>query len=354
MIFEVKRLNATSMNKIYLGFWLAIVPLLFASCGKQESETAALKAKLKARYFTEADSVYITGVSDMQFIGDKLIMTEFERSRFLVLDDQFALDTIIGRYGKGPDEYFYIGAIGAINDGFFVHDVFNGRLRVFDESLGFVGNLKLHYPEEVSNFAFRDSVLSYVSLDAQGYPIVTIDLKSDSIRRYGKFLEAGRDVFQKVNRSRGYLFPVDERTVFFHSTEPLVKVYNPDFEVVFELNFADLDLLKNSLKRAELTYKNKKNTYILLFEDVFQYSERFYLTAYTDYKTNEAEKNYGFGRRLHSIIEMEYDPQKPSIELKSIIDLSDGGGWYEQIIVESDRILAFDAINDELHEFELD
>ena len=342
------------MNYKYLTVWFTILIMILCSCGQSGTSIPVKKASLKARYLSESDSVYVSSAADMKVIDGRLFLTEFQRGRLLIFDEQFNLDTIIGRYGKGPDEFYNAASIGVINQGFYVHDVFHGQLRVYNNSLEAQGNIKLHYPDQASNFALKDSVLSYAATDGQGYPIVTINLKGGEINRYGEFLEEGKDVFQKVNRSRGYVFSEGDNYLFIHSTEPLVKIYDRDFNILFQQSFADLELLNHSLRRAELTYENEKNTTLLLFEDIFRFEDRFYLATYVDSRTDDIKTNYGFKRKLNSIIEMEFDPQKLSVELKGIIDLSDGGGWYKQIIVESDRILAFDAINDELHEFELD
>ncbi|GAB5524539.1 MAG: hypothetical protein Roseis2KO_24110 [Roseivirga sp.] len=340
------------------GIWSRILLLCFLislGCSAEKHDFDLTKAQLVKRYFTESDSVYLGDVGDLNFLNDQFFISESDNSRLLIFNSDFSLDTIVGRFGQGPGEYRMAGALGTAFGQFYLHDIAHGKLRFYPRSFESFNDIELLGPEEVNSFAISDSIIYYSSTDGKGRPIVAIDLKKDSIRRYGSFIDKGLDEFQKINRSQGYIFKQDTGFIYIYKSEPKAIVYDADFRVVSELDLSHLSLFKNSLIRADMTYRNQANTTVFLIDDAFKNGNKYYLSVYEDFETDNLEKNYGFRRKLNKLIKLNYAEDVSQLQLEEIIDLSDGGGWYNEILVLSDHSLyAFDGINHEIHKFEID
>jgi hypothetical protein len=334
---------------------LVVFSLVFSGCLDSKDDTRVIEARLVNKYFTPEDSVYLGTVGDFKFIHDRFLISEFENSRLLVFHEDFTLDTIVGRFGQGPGEFRMAGPVGEAFGHIYVHDIAHGKIRFYTPDFESFSDFSMPNPEEVNSFVFSDSVVYYSSTDGLGAPIVSVSFKDNSTRRFGSFVKEGMDEFQKINRSQGYIFRLDNHFIYILATEPRAMVYDEDFNVVSTLDWSHLEILKNSLARAKLTYLNDRNTTVYLIDDVYNLGNDFYLSAYEDLKTNDSDKNYGFKRKLNKVIRLTYDASAFQLQFEEIIDLSQGGGWYGQILITKDhRLFANDGVNDQIHEFALE
>lgn len=342
------------LSRCCLGL-LVIVSLVFSGCQDSKNDTRVIEARLVNKYFTPEDSVYLGAVGDFKFIHDRFLISEFENSRLLVFHQDFSLDTIVGRFGQGPGEFRMAGPVGEAYGRIYVHDIAHGKVRCYSPDFKYFSDFDMPNAEEVNNFVFSDSVVYYSSTDGRGAPIVSVSLKDNSISRFGSFVKVGLDEFQKINRSQGYIFRLDNHFIYLLATEPRAIVYDLEFNVVSTLDWSHLAMLKNSLARAKLTYLNNRNTTVYLIDDVYNLGNDFYLSAYEDFKTDDPDKNYGYKRKLNKVIRLTYDNTTSQLRLEEVIDLGEGGGWYGQILItEDNKLFANDGVNDQIHEFVLD
>ncbi|WP_420385250.1 hypothetical protein [Roseivirga sp.] len=305
-------------------------------------------------YFTESDSVYISDIADINLFDSAIVLSERERNRVLILGNELSIDTIVGRFGDGPNEFSDIGIIAPSDEGIYVHDPGHSVLRLYNQEFELIRSIRINTSGEyIYNLSsFKNKIYYSTSHDTVEAPIVEFDLIDETFRYHGEFLSEIENKWQRRIRSEGYIFKVGGSFVQVFPTEPQIRLLDNNFELLSVLDLTDLDLLKNSILRSEDIYLNNNSTILMLFADVFCLDQSIYLATYQDFRVDDYNSGIRFKRLLNKVIRIDYDSIKEEMEIGRIIDLSNGGGWYEQILpISNERMFAFDALTNELHEF---
>ena len=114
---------------------ILIFMLYLISCKESEEVTIPVKKLAKkASFFNDSnDEFFLVNPSDMFQLKDKVFIAEAELSHLAIFDLNFKFIQTVGRFGEGPDDFFYLGKMGKTPDGLlYLHDRGHELLRLFD------------------------------------------------------------------------------------------------------------------------------------------------------------------------------------------------------------------------------
>jgi hypothetical protein len=336
------------MVKRIVTIW--IVMFFVISCKENDKENLPFK-KLdkKASFFTSSDEeIFLVNPSDMFQFNNRIFIAEGDLSHLAIFDLELKLIKTVGRFGEGPDDFFYLGKIGATPEGnVFLHDRGHEILRIFDLN----GNQKniISVPESLDseNFIFQKDSICYSYINGKK-PFQCYNYKGEKLLEFGEFVNSSNNDFQKYQRSMGALYPVGKSYLKILPTESEISIFDQNHVKIDSVDIFSIPIFNFYKDKVERFYtENFEKSFISVFRDYYLRDDKLYLLAYSSYL--DAEDNEVVDSNKIVVLDISAD----RIRLDSVLDLSEEADSYSQIMVFDGFIYAFDKVNGKLDQFQI-
>ena len=332
---------------------LAVLGLSFSSADPSFSPHE-LVAKFKKAHTIESDGIMLTDkVSDFIKYKSGYVIGERFRSTLLVLGNDLKPIRRIGSKGDGPNELRNLGPLDVQDDNLVVTDRGHGRILVMTDEGVIKDEVKSEYfLRSLYNINVDDTKLM-VSVADEETPVRSFGIGSGATsndnQEYFRQVSLDRNRVYARNGNKGFVLSQGDTYFYLPPTETTIDIRNKSFELINSFDFGELDFLSHSKRRANQIYQTVNNQTIQYFEDVTQDGNNLYLLAYAD----ELLPSGKYTRSLNHVIEVIFDENSQSLSQGRIIKLKDDAS-YSQIVVDNEKLLAFNYYDFTIDEYELE
>lgn len=326
------------------------IALIFCSCEKtsyNEYEATFIKT-----HKVEGDSLFLTDrISDFIPLTHGYALAERNRSTILLLDDELVPIRRIGSKGDGPDDLKFISALLQMGDSSLaILDEGHKRVVFMDIEGKIKGNIRSEpLSHGTFNFLINKDILLF-TVPEKDESIMGIDLLDGTTQTWKHQVHIAKNEHHRYQANRAFLKNFDDKYFHFSPTELYVELLSSDFKLKQRLDLSHLPLWKVTQKRIEKIYASTTNQTIRNYSDLYQDGASFYMLAYLDIENSNNES--GYSRIPNHLVHIVYDPSRQEMSLKALIKLSDEG-YYTQVIVDKNRVLAFNLRTFFIDEYEL-
>lgn len=336
------------MVKRIVTIW--IVMFFVISCKENDRENLPFKRlEKKASFFTNSDEkFFLVNPSDMFQLNNRVFIAEGDLSHLAIFDLNFNLIKTVGRFGEGPDDFFYLGKIGVTLEGnVFLHDRGHEILRIFDLN----GDQKdiIPVPESIysENFLFQENSICYSSVNSEK-PFHCYNYKGEKLLEFGEFVNSSNNDFQKYQRSMGALYPVDKSYLKILPTESEISLFDADHSKIDSVDIFSIPIFNFYKDKVERFYtENFGKSFISVFRDYYLHDDKLYLLAYSSYLDVEDNEVVD----TNKVVVLDVSSER--IKLDSVLDLAGEADTYSQIMVFDGFIYAFDKVAGKLDKFQI-
>lgn len=355
----VKLLHASMKQKrqrVLKGIFTKSLSLLLisglASCSTNGQKQEVVEAEYVTSHPVESDSLFLTDkVADIITLGDGYALAERNRATILILDKDLNPIKRIGKKGDGPEEFRKLGAIRSVGDQIAVLDVGKARIVFIDQNGKFIDSFDSDMlTREVFGFHVNQETINF-SIAETNQSIVQVSRENDDLVTFEHTVYQPKSSHHSYMGNKSYMKKSADKYVLFQPTEMTVELLDEDFNLVNRLDISSLKHWEQTKTRVEITYKNFTNKSLQLYSDVYQDGNNFYILAYSDFQDPQSEK--GFKRSLNRVIHISHNQEQNKLEFNSVIQL-DPNNYYKQILVEGDKLLAFNLNTFFLDEYQID
>jgi hypothetical protein len=330
---------------------ILIFMLYLISC--KESDVVSIpveKLAKKASFFNNSsDEFFLVNPSDMFQLNDKIFIAEAELSHLAIFDLNFKFIQTVGRFGEGPDDFFYLGKMGKTPDGLlYLHDRGHELLRLFDSDG--VEKKRISVPESLysENFIFMDNSICF-SVGNGEKPFSCYDFNGQKIREFGEFVNSYNNDFQKYQRSIGALYQIGKSSYLkILPAESEISLFDSDDVKIDSVDiFSIPDFISYKNKVDQFYAKNFDKSFISVFKDHYLHDDKLYLLTYSSYLDAEGNEQVD----TNKVIVLDVTSER--IAINSVLVLSADVDAYSQIMVFDGFIYAFDKEGGKLDQFEI-
>lgn len=329
---------------------ILILIFFVISCRENDRENLPFKKpNKKASFFTSSDEeFFLVNPSDMFQLNNRIFIAEGDLSHLAIFDLNLKLIKTVGRFGEGPDDFFYLGKIGSTPDGnVFLHDRGHEILRIFDLN-GDQKNM-ISVPESLyaENFLFQKNLICYSSVNGEK-PFHCYNYNGEKLLEFGEFVNSSNNDFQKYQRSMGALYPVDKSYLKILPTESEISLFDANHSKIDSIDIFSIPIFNFYKEKVERFYtENFGKSFISVFRDYYLHDDKLYLLAYSSYFDPEDKEVVDTNKVV--VLDVSAD----RIRLDSVLDLSEEADSYSQIMVFDEFIYAFDKVNGKLDQFQI-
>lgn len=328
-----------------------IFMLSILSCRESEEVTIPVEKLAKeASFFNDSNNeFFLVNPSDMFQLNDKIFIAEAELSHLAIFDLNFKFIQTVGRFGEGPDDFFYLGKMGKTPDGFlYLHDRGHELLRLFDSDG--VEKKRISVPESLyaENFIFMDNSICF-SVGNGEKPFSCYDFNGQKVREFGEFVNSYNNDFQKYQRSIGALYQVGKFSYLqILPAESEISLFDSDDVKIDSVDiFSIPDFISYKNKVDQFYAKNFDKSFISVFKDHYLHDDKLYLLTYSSYLDAEGNEQVD----TNKVIVLDVTSER--IAINSVFVLSADVDAYSQIMVFDGFIYAFDKEGGKLDQFEI-
>lgn len=317
---------------------LLFVVLIHAGCSEKQSGLSITDGTPTRTLSEVNEELLISQTSDLDDLGDRLIITERANSRFLLLDKDFRDYTAVGQRGRGPGDLAYPTKLDTYNGKIYVYERDNRRISVFDDGGTFKRSHSIEEANTLVNFeVLNDSTILYAS-DLGGKYLVRQNLESGDVSRHGDVdnTEAG---FIKRKKNIGFVFGRDGGYVFVNPFRLHIKLYDNSFNLLHTHEMREDSYFQEAIVPNEQLPPNTVRSYV---SDVVLQDGKLYMNAY--YQQGGGEKS------LEHFL--QYDLGSEKVTLQEVYHLTTGDAYYPTFHVSGGAIYAYNIRSGDLHVFE--
>ncbi|GAB2488736.1 6-bladed beta-propeller [Algoriphagus taiwanensis] len=321
------------------------------SCKESEELTIPIeKLTKKASFFNDSsDEFFLVNPSDMFQLNDKIFIAEAELSHLAIFDLNFKFIKTVGRFGEGPDDFFYLGEMGKTPEGLlYLHDRGHELLRLFDSDG--VEKKRISVPESLysKNFIFTDNSICFSVVNGQK-PFGCFDFNGQKTREFGDFLNSYHNDFQRNQRSIGALYRVGKSSyIKILPTESEISLLDSNDVKIDSVDIFSIPIFTSYKNKVSQFYsKNSGKSFISVFKDHYLHDDKLYLLTYSSYLDVEGNEQVNTNKVV--VLDVTSD----RITINSVLDLSSEVDVYSQILIFDGFIHAFDKEGGKLDQFEI-
>lgn len=239
-----------------LSILLVVKGILFSQEEFVNNIVTQLKEPDQYINFAESDKLIIPWSIKYNKYNKNIYLID-KYNKIVILDSTLNILSEFGQKGQGPGEFNIIGDINIFNNNLYVYDMFNMRIQIFDENGKYISVIR---PKEtmfkVKALDFEKRIYTYLYKPETLYTVYNSDNKV--LESFGKLHKSYQSKMVQYTLN-DYYTKIDKNNniycVFIHY--PILRKYDSNFKLVFEINYKNLDEVKNALDRYE---RNKEKT----------------------------------------------------------------------------------------------
>ena len=326
--------------------YLFLLLVLF-SCHNKNSKAPIpeISIEIQKRVNEFNDSAFVDQTLDIHYNNGSLFLTEVKNGRVLELDEDYQLKQIFGQKGDGPAELQYPKASQIHNNQLLILDEGHQKIKVFNLD----GTISHQFGREIPNnggFFIKDNKLYGSKYDKSTPPLFSYSLTSkDSIHYFG--YQNRRLTTINHDRPRVFfLFPFKNQIIAVSENEPVIERFDSEGNKTEELYYPEyFENYIEQAKERERSETKMRGTATFMSDATLSGNELYILTIGYNKTKAKSTLNHIFNFTISD----------SNISLSRIIELNNGKDdtWYMSFTIVRDKILAFDGVTYELHEFYL-
>jgi len=322
--------------------------LLFVfSCQNNNSEALipqiSIEVQKKISEFN--DSTFVGQTMDIHYSNGRIFLTEIENGRVLELDEGNKLKQIFGRKGDGPAELQYPEASQIHNNQLLILDAGHNKIKAFNLD----GTISHQFGKEIPSsgqFFIKDEKLYGSQYDKSTPPLFSYSLTGEDSTH---FFGSQNRRLTAINHDRArvfFLFPFKNQIIAVSKNEPVIERFDLEGNRIEELYYPEY--FEKNIEQAKERERNepKMRGTASFMSDATLLGDNLYILAIGYNKTTAKVTS----KHLYN-----FTIDDSQISLSRIIELNNGDDdtWYMSFAIVKDKILAFDGVTYELHEFSL-
>ncbi len=329
-------LNCVAMKRIYF-----LIFLFFVGC--QIKTTKEVKSQLIVQKTLEefSDSTFFSDIRGISAYEREILLTDYKRDQIFVLDEDLKLVSVIGQKGQGPGEF--LGASHLFYNGkyIFVENEMKRAFEIFTKEGEYKGNIFYRRKAPSTRF-FENEGAVYYSPKSDEFAICKLDVKSKKMECFGE-IESYRTKRETRVKNGRHLLKWKNTIVGVRETNPVIELYDFNGKLLLHKDFDDLESVANFIR-----YDNSKpiqeNSYYVYNSDACIVGNNLYVLILT------VGEKAGKMRPMSNTV-LCFQLSDTAIRYKETLCL--GTGWYNNLCVVGNNLLAFDADKSQLKKFSL-
>lgn len=256
------------------------VSFIFYSCEKSENEIEINQPKefLGSKFTNESDDI-INHPSDIYIQNGKIFLSEREISNVQVFDLDFNHLNTFGEYGEGPDNYYYLGSMGAAGDGkFFLQDIGHQRIQIMStDSQELLNEFTVSNSLHSKNLAIKGKKAYYIIPEIT--PRVMIyDIELDSYEEKELSSYTSITPITSPLRQIGNILSLEDEFIFVRTSEPVIDLFDENFNKIDSIDLSSLNLFSKQIAKGDSLYKKgASNMVIHLISDAYVADRSLYI-----------------------------------------------------------------------------
>jgi len=267
-------------HKLVLVTVIFIVYIFYSIAFQNLNENKSINASTKDEYHElnllfsfpkeNNDTTFIAYPTEMLIDEEQSIyICDNWGNKIIKFSENGNLLKIIGCKGQGPGEFLFPSSLCTDNKGnFFVIDVNNRRIQLFDKQWNYLSSFKMiklphdivHYKDEIFGITISD-------LEAKKHLISVYSEKGRLLREFGEYLDFSYNLTSMASKALIKFF--DNKLYVLFQYYPFLKIYGLNGELVQTIEFNKLnykELLANNYNFA----KFKKGLRVYPFKFLFR------------------------------------------------------------------------------------
>lgn len=295
------------------------------------------------------DSIYLSLVTNMNENHGYFYLNDLKKNRIVCIDSAYNFVRSYGAPGHGPSELSFPNGSQIANKRLFVIDEGHRRINTYAMDGKHVGNIKgpIPYP---GRFIIQDSTYFGSLLDNENeLPIFKANINGHILSRFGTNKRIVNDL--NVGASKTYfLEKFNNQIIAICENDPTIERYSISGQLIESFNYSDLTDLNsyiNFSKRDQKEILKEKGLY-----GIYSFCMNSYLTNNNLYILILAYDELTKETICNQILVFKVTENKimPSRLFKLTND-NGNNSWYSSFCIFKDKIVAYDALSYELHEF---
>lgn len=291
------------------------------------------------------DSTFVDQTVDIHYSNGNIFLTEIKNGRVLELNEAYELKQVFGRIGDGPAELQYPEASQVYNNQLLILDGGHQKIKVFNMD----GTISHQFGEDIpsnSGFFVKNDKLYGSQYTRSNLPLFSYSLtNNDSIQYFG----SQNRKLTTINHDRArdfHLFSFKNEIVAASINEPVIERFDLEGNKIDELYFPEYF-------EEYIQYATEKEKSSSTMRPTFSFNSDVILSGNKLYILTVGY-NKAMAKVTSNLI-FNFTIENSEILLSRIIELNNNStdAWYTSFAIFNNRILAFDAIAYELHEFNM-
>lgn len=323
--------------------------MLSTACDDTEKKNLSYRTlEVQKKIADLQDSVLFGSISDIDYETPYLYLSDYTKSHILKIDRDLNLVDIIGVAGDGPGEIRGASGLALDQDDLFVLDEYHSSLKVFDKAGNFKRDFKQAVPHSGAFVIKNGHLIGGKKYGKDLPPLFSVDLDDTlSIKRFGSHERS----LKGLNEDAAQTFHVvqwKDEFITIAESDLLIQKYNANNQVNVSLNLTEFDFFQDGIRNSKEDEKNRTGSKGVtgFMQHPMIVDNKLYLLAYSHNTTKQLTEN------VHLLV---FILSNDAITPTEIIRLNneDNHSWYASFTIFDDKILAFDALSYELHQFQL-
>ncbi len=317
-----------------------IIGFVFISCNNNSIEIPVIKLNPLTNINQFEDSIFVSGIRSIYFEDKYYYLTDYERNRVFVLDENLNLLKSFGKGGKGPGEFLGAAHIYANNDIIYIHNDGKKTFELFKYG-DHIKTIQLPYDMYLNcdmRYAIKDNTL-YISNPNKYSSISKVSTKGVVLKNFGEIREYQTEKETIIKNFKHICFYRDN-ILSVSDCNTIIETYNMKFEKIHKYNYSEIPIVKKLLNAIQKE-KFEKNSYFRIVSDIYVNENKLYLLI-----ASIGEN----GKKVNNKI-LQFEIKDKVLKPLNILDL--GEGWFGPICVSKNSVVSFNHKTSELIKYDL-
>ncbi len=328
------------MKQIIFLIYFFIALFATISCNNESTEVPIIKLNSLKRINEFSDSTFVSGIRSIYFEDKYYYLTDYERNRIFVLDENLNLLKSFGKGGKGPGEFLGAAHIYANNDSIYVHNDGKKTFELFKDG-DHIKTIQLPYDMNLNcdmRYAIKDNTF-YISNPNKFSSISNVSTKGVVLKNFGEIRKYQTDKETIIKNFKHICFYRDN-ILSVSDCNTIIETYNMKLEKIYKYNYSEIPIVKNLLNAIQKE-KFGKNSYFRIVSDIYVNENKLYLLI-----ASIGEN----GKKVNNKI-LQFEIEGKVLKPLNILDL--GEGWFGPICVTENFVVSFNHKTSELIKYDL-
>lgn len=298
------------------------------------------------------DSIYLSLVTYMDENEGYMYMNDFKNNRIVCIDSVYNFVRFFGAPGHGPSELNFPNGTQIANNNLYVIDEGHKRINTYSLDGGYIGNISGLMPY-LGRFIIQDSIYFGTSLDSKdGLPIFKAHTNGQVLKYFG----TNQRILDELNQDAPktyYLEKYNNQIIAICENDPVIERYSMNGQLIDSFDYSTLDNIESYINNS--TIEQKKELKETGLRGIYSFCMNSYISNDKLFLLIAGYNNLSKKNTCNQIL--VFDVNEKRMNPTNLYKLANDNGndaWYSSFCILNNRIVAYDALTYELHEFIID